>query len=87
MFPMRDDLFKTQNCPVNFIPVETVQLFLDAREDARRAAGADELDFAGFVFQRGFKLRAHFAVKELSQPIAALGEFAARRRVAVRKFF
>ena len=47
MFPVRGHLVKGQNGALNFLTVEAVQLFFNARENAGRAAGADELDFSG----------------------------------------
>jgi hypothetical protein len=47
---VRFHLLKIQTRPLDFFAVEAVQLFFDPREDARRAAGADQLDFAGFSF-------------------------------------
>jgi hypothetical protein len=64
LFPVRDDLVKAQNRALDFFAVEAVQFFFDARQDARRAAGADQLDFAGFIFQRRFKLRPDFACRK-----------------------
>ena len=40
-----------------------------------------------FAPQGGFEFGADFVLQKIFQPVAAGGEFGARRRVAVRKFF
>ena len=74
MFPVGRDLFAAQNRAFDSFAVKAVQFFLDAREDARRAARADQLNFAGrgtglcLAAQGRFKLRTDFDVAENFSP-------------------
>ena len=90
-FSVRFHLLQAEARGLHAFAVIAVEFRFHARENARRAAGADELNPGGlgisFAAQRGFEFGADFGLQEIFQPVAAGSEFTARRRVAVRKFF
>src|ERR1035437_5054496 len=90
-FSVRFHLLQAEARGLHAFAVIAVELRFHARENARRAAGADELNPGGpgisFAAQRGFEFGADFTLQEIFQPVAAGSEFTTRRWVAVRKSF